>query len=166
MPEGCVVQLTLFTEAVVNEMDVFNETDKENQSLFNGQLLPQNIVNEKKFVFKKELGKFTEEWFKKDYYLHRNPIKNSLGQNMFDFGEHFRALSPHICPVLTYVWIWHFRTWLSGGLGSVSFMVGFNDLKGLFQHTQMILILPQTSIFGHCKKKDINHEVELLFYVI
>lgn len=62
MPEGCVVQLpTLFTKAVVNEMNLRNETDEENQSLFNGQLLLQDIVNEKKFVFKKELEKFTEE---------------------------------------------------------------------------------------------------------
>jgi len=29
--------------------------------------------------------------------------------------------------------MWHFGTWLSGGLGSVRFMVGLNDLKSLFQ---------------------------------
>jgi len=29
--------------------------------------------------------------------------------------------------------MWHLGTWFSGGLGSVRFMVGLNDLKGFFQ---------------------------------
>ena len=29
--------------------------------------------------------------------------------------------------------MWHLGTWFSGGLGSVRFMVGLDDLKGLFQ---------------------------------
>jgi len=29
--------------------------------------------------------------------------------------------------------VWHFGTWFSGGLGSISFMVGLHDLKGVFQ---------------------------------
>ena len=29
--------------------------------------------------------------------------------------------------------MWHLGTWFSGGLGSVRFMVGPDDLKGLFQ---------------------------------
>ena len=29
--------------------------------------------------------------------------------------------------------MWHLWTWFSGGLGSVRFMVGLDDLKGLFQ---------------------------------
>jgi len=29
--------------------------------------------------------------------------------------------------------MWHLGTWFSGGLGSVRFTVGLDDLKGLFQ---------------------------------
>ena len=29
--------------------------------------------------------------------------------------------------------MWHLGTWFSSGLGSVRFMVGLNDLQGLFQ---------------------------------
>jgi len=29
--------------------------------------------------------------------------------------------------------MWHLWTWFSGGLGSVRFMVGFDDVKSLFQ---------------------------------
>lgn len=29
--------------------------------------------------------------------------------------------------------MWHLGTWSSGGLGSVTFIVGLDDLKGFFQ---------------------------------
>ena len=29
--------------------------------------------------------------------------------------------------------MWHLGTWFSGGLGSVRFMVGLDDLKSLFE---------------------------------
>lgn len=33
----------------------------------------------------------------------------------------------------THMWIWHLRTWFSGGFGCVRFMTGLGDLEGLFQ---------------------------------
>ena len=47
-----------------------------------------------------------------------------------------KGLSPHPWGYLKAVWMRCLGTWCSGGLGSVRFTVGLDDLKGLFQPIQ------------------------------
>jgi len=68
------------------------------------------------------------------HFLHQPSTPKGLSS--IGIGCPGKGLSHHPWRSLEDVQTWHFRTWFSGWLGSVRFMVRLNDLRGLFQPKQ------------------------------
>jgi len=60
-------------------------------------------------------------------------ISSPKGLTSFGTGCPGNWLSHHQWGYLKDVYTWYLGTWFSGGLGTVRFMVGLNDLRSLFQ---------------------------------
>ena len=63
-----------------------------------------------------------------DWMLGKNLFTESIGT-----GYPGKWLRHHPWRCFKDLLTWRLGTWFSGGLGSVCFMVGLDDLKGLFQ---------------------------------
>jgi len=74
------------------------------------------------------------------FLLRRNALKKRDTEHRMYFVPGTDSEHPSPQPVLTWLALkknqqktWYLGTWFSGGLGSVRFTVGLDDLTGLFQ---------------------------------